>query len=153
MLIKSPAGLVFTDICNMLNRTVGKNLRMLRLMHDYSQEDVELGVAVSRSTLSKIENGVGKIDLDRLEKFAKFFKVDVVTIITMSDKKEPYQKPTDPVDLSEYKTDYSKADVDLARCQEKVGGLKKEIAQLKQEVSQHKSQIKDKDLIIKLLNK
>lgn len=141
----------FTDICIMLNATVGKNLRVLRIMNDYSQEDVEVAINLSRSTLSKIENGTGRIDLDRLEKFATFFKVDAITILTMSDKQ--VKKAGNNKVVNENISDYRKTDVELARCQEKVNGLKKDIVHLKQEISNYKSQVKDKDLIIKLLSK
>jgi transcriptional regulator with XRE-family HTH domain len=120
-------------------------------MNDYSQEDVEVAINLSRSTLSKIENGTGRIDLDRLEKFATFFKVDAITILTMSDKQT--KKAGNNKVVNETITDYRKTDVELARCQEKVSGLKKDIVHLKQEISNYKSQVKDKDLIIKLLSK
>ncbi len=137
----------------MLNNTVGKNLRLLRIMNDFSQEDVEIGVDVSRSTLSKIENGVGKIDLSRLEKFAKFFKVNVVTILTMTDDRETYKIGQPTPAFSDVKSEYRKTDVELARTQEKVLSLKKEISALKQELSTSKSQIKDKETIIQLMLK
>ena len=136
----------------MLNEKVGKNLRILRLMNEMSQDDVEFGVNVSRSTLSKIENGTGKIDLIRLEQFAKFFKVEVVTILTMSNLTEYENDSSEPI-VHEKQVDYRKTDVELARSQEKIVGLKKEIGFLKQEISVNKSQIKDKEKIIQLLSK
>lgn len=136
----------------MLNATVGKNLRVLRLMNDYSQEEVEIAVDISRSTLSKIENGTGKIDLIRLEKFSKFFKVDVITILTMSNEKRPYETKKEGLPIVQEKIDYRKTDVELARSQEKVSGLKKEISYLKQEVVTGKLQLRDKEKIIQLMS-
>lgn len=136
----------------MLNEKVGKNLRVLRLMNEMSQDDVEFGVDVSRSTLSKIENGTGKIDLVRLERFAEFFKVDVITILTMSNLQEYENDESKPI-VHEKSVEYRKTDVELARSQEKIVGLKKEINFLKQELSVSKSQIKDKEKIIQLLSK
>ncbi len=140
------------DICDMLNERVGKNLRLLRVMNNYSQEDVEIGVDISRSTLSKIENGIGKIDLNRLEKFANFFKVNVVTILTIPEKQNNYPIQTENLVNEVVETEYRKTDVELARCQEKSISLKKETAALKQEITNYKSQLKDKELIIKLLS-
>lgn len=145
--------LVITDICIMLNSTVGKNLRLLRIMNDFSQEDVEIGVDVSRSTLSKIENGTGKIALDRLERFAKFFKVDVVTILMMAENKAKYKLGQPIIAANDVQSEYRKTDVELARSEEKVASLKKEVSYLKQELATSKSQIKDKDYIIQLLKK
>lgn len=122
------------------------------MMNNYSQDAVEIGVNVSRSTLSKIENGVGKIDLDRLERFAKFFKVDVKTIIALPANAAEYQKKVESTSVEEVVVDYRKADVELARCQEKMTSLKKEMSYLKQEIVQNKSQLKDKDMIIQLLS-
>ena len=148
--------MLIPDICTMLNSKVGKNLRLLRIMNDYSQEDVEIGVDISRSTLSKIENGTGKIDLDRLERFAKYFKVDVITILTMSDNQAKYKKGKSKVELwadPVIDSEYRKTDVELARSQEKVSSLKKETTMLRQEIGVYKSQIKDKDMIIALMSK
>ena len=88
-----------------------------------------------------------------LRKFAEFFKVDVVTIISMSDDVIKYSDKIARGEVSETVVDYTKTDVELAKCQEKLRSLKKEVSHLKQEVAQNKSQIKDKDLIIKLLSK
>ncbi|MBL4707104.1 MAG: helix-turn-helix transcriptional regulator [Flavobacteriales bacterium] len=150
--IRSVATRVFPDICSMLNSVVGKNLRLLRIMNDFSQEDVEIGVDVSRSTLSKIENGTGKIALDRLERFAKFFKVEVITILMMAENRESYKLGQPIPTVNDVQSDYRKTDVELARSQEKVGSLKKEVSYLKQELVVSKSQIKDKDHIIQLLS-
>lgn len=121
-------------------------------MNDFSQEDVEIGVDVSRSTLSKIENGTGKIDLSRLEKFAKFFKVDVITILMMTENRESYKHGQPVPTVNDIQSEYRKTDVELARSQEKVASLKKEVSYLKQELITSKSQIKDKDYIIELLS-
>ena len=122
-------------------------------MNDYSQEQVEIGIDISRSTLSKIENGTGKIDLHRLEKFATFFKIDVMNILTMANKENGYRSTSPKEVVSEVQTEYRKTDVELARCQEKITAFKKEVSLMKQELSTYKAQIKDKDLIIKLLSK
>lgn len=144
---------LYPDICGMLNRIVGKNLKKLRKLNNYSQEKVEIALDISRSTLGKIENGVGRIDLDRLEKFAKFFKVDVLTILTMPNQEGYDKELIDPGVLSEKHAEYGKKDVDLAKYKEKTAGLKKELSYLKAELKNAKSQIKDKDMIIALMNK
>lgn len=145
---------MFRDICTMLNEKVGKSLRTLRMMNGYSQEEVEIGVDLSRSTLSKIENGTGRIDLDRLERFANFFKLDPITILAMASKENGYKLPISSNQAVHDKpTEYRKTDVDLARCQEKADALKKEVGLLKQELSLQKGQLKDKETIIKLLSK
>lgn len=120
-------------------------------MKELSQEDVEIAVEISRSTLSKIENGTGKIDFGRLERFAKYFKVEPMSIITMENKEGVYIIGKTEQEVSEDKEDYRKTDVELARAQEKVSSLKKEISHLKQELTTSKSQIIDKEKIIALM--
>jgi transcriptional regulator with XRE-family HTH domain len=138
------------DICYMLNQKVGENLKKLRMLNDFSQDHVEMSCNISHSTYSKIENGTGPINMEKLETFAKFYKVDPVTIITMSDKgsfirQQPEGKTEEP------KVDYGKTDVELAKEKGKNNELKKEIVYLKIQVRERDKTISDKEMIIDLL--
>lgn len=141
----------------MLNEKVGKNLKRLRMLNEYSQDAVEIACNISHGTYSKIENGTGKIDLDRLEAFAKFYKTDVVTIMTMDDegsfkRQDPNKAGQAAEPKTKYiKTDYRKTDVELARCQEKSKGYEKELLLLKRQLTERERTIKDKETIIELM--
>lgn len=135
----------------MLNQKVSTNLKRLRLLNDYTQDYVETSLDISHRTYSKIENGEGRIDLDRLETFAKFYKTDAITIITMSDDGSFVREAPGSKSIAEPIPSYGKADVALAKCEEKCNGLKKEIVLLKQQNNLKEKTIADKEMIIKLL--
>jgi len=60
---------------------LGKKLRTLREIKGYSQEYVANEIDISQRTYSKIENGLAKIDIERLQKIANVLEVDLVNIL------------------------------------------------------------------------
>lgn len=64
----------------------GEALRLLRVFHDVKLIDLAKKLQVSPSYLSEIENGKQKINLDIIEKYAKFFGVRVSALIFFSEE-------------------------------------------------------------------
>lgn len=60
---------------------LGKKLRTLREIKGYSQEYVANEIDISQRTYSKIENGLAKIDIERLQKIANVLEVDLINIL------------------------------------------------------------------------
>ena len=56
-------------------------LRMLREQNKLSQEEVAEQLSMSPSGYAKIERGETKLYLDKLEKIAHIFNIDVVDLI------------------------------------------------------------------------
>jgi transcriptional regulator with XRE-family HTH domain len=140
------------DICNMLSALVGKNIKKMRILFELPQSDLEFAANISHTTLSRIENGHGTIDIDRLEKIAEVFKVDVCTIIRFSDTDSYQHGLPIPANVEEGKTEYSKVDVDLAKSQEQLKMYKSELVHLKEKTNTLEDRLKDKDRIIALLS-
>lgn len=63
-----------------------KKIKMLRELHNYTQQYVSLELDLSQNAYSLLEKGSTKLTLERLEQIAKFYKVDVTELI--SDKNE-----------------------------------------------------------------
>lgn len=63
---------------------IGKNIREIREKRGYSQDELAAIMTVSRSTISKVENGKFSISLDYLSKFSWFLEFDFSII----DKKK-----------------------------------------------------------------
>jgi transcriptional regulator with XRE-family HTH domain len=53
-----------------LRRQVGRILKKLREEKGYSQQELAARMGISRSTISKIENGQFNLSVDYLEKFS-----------------------------------------------------------------------------------
>ena len=52
------------------------------------------GIEVDYSTYSKLESGITKLSIDRLEKIASYFKMEIIDIITYPQK----YVPADPIE-------------------------------------------------------
>jgi transcriptional regulator with XRE-family HTH domain len=71
------------------NKSAGKNIRILRHEHNWSQEDVAKRLGISIPAFSKIETGVTDINLSRLEQIANIFEVSVVNLLSLEYVEEP----------------------------------------------------------------
>jgi transcriptional regulator with XRE-family HTH domain len=76
------------------NKSAGKNIRILRHEHNWSQEDVAKRLGISIPAFSKIETGVTDINLSRLEQIANIFEVSVVNLLSLEYVEEPNLKDT-----------------------------------------------------------
>ena len=70
-----------SSTCARLRNTIGSSIREFRLAKKYSQEDLADLMGISRSTISKIENGSFSISIDYLERFSMClnFKIHLKT--------------------------------------------------------------------------
>jgi transcriptional regulator with XRE-family HTH domain len=62
-----------TDIC--------RKIKELRKKHGYSQEDVAIGLNMEQNTYSRMERGETKLDIERLQQIASFYKISVHDLI------------------------------------------------------------------------
>lgn len=61
-------------------------LKLLREVHNYTQEYVASALDISQNTYSLIEKGETKITVDRLEKLAKLYQMDLVDLIRLNEQ-------------------------------------------------------------------
>lgn len=78
---------------------LGKRLRLLRLRHKFSQNDLAKEFKISSVTLSQYENGKRLPDLNTLIKFANFFNVSLDYLVCRTD----YDYKIDNVEVYELK--------------------------------------------------
>jgi transcriptional regulator with XRE-family HTH domain len=72
-----------SDISNLVHENrlkVGKSLRLIREKRGYSQDYLANLMNVSRSTISKIENGKFSVSIDYLSKLSIFLNFDFFLI-------------------------------------------------------------------------
>ena len=65
---------------------VNDKIRALRELNNWSQEDMAERLNVSKSSYSRLERDESKLDLNKLEKLAAIFQVDVTELITSEGK-------------------------------------------------------------------
>lgn len=70
---------------------VNDRIRRLREFKQWSQEDMAEQMQMSKNGYSKLERGESRLSLDRLEQIATIFKMDVLELMTVSDKGLVYQ--------------------------------------------------------------
>lgn len=63
----------------------GKRLRLLRLQHKFSQNDLAKEFKISSATLSQYENGKRLPDLNTVIKIANFFNVSIDYLVCRTD--------------------------------------------------------------------
>ena len=61
--------------------SVNDKVRALRELNNWSQEEVAERMQISESSYSRLERGKSKLDLEKLEKLAAIFKIDVAELI------------------------------------------------------------------------
>lgn len=66
--------------------SVNDKVRALRELNNWSQEEVAERMQISESSYSRLERGKSKLDLEKLEKLAAIFKIDVAELIASDGK-------------------------------------------------------------------
>ena len=61
-------------------------LRVLREVHDYTQEYVAGVLEISQNTYSLIEKGESKLTIDRLEKLANLYRMNLADLINLNEQ-------------------------------------------------------------------
>ena len=71
-------------------KTVGNNIRELRIRSGWSLRVAARRLGISTSALSKIETGVTDINLSRLEQIANIYEVNVINLLSLEiEEAEP----------------------------------------------------------------
>jgi transcriptional regulator with XRE-family HTH domain len=65
---------------------IASKIRLLREVHNYTQEYVANILDISQNTYSSIERGETKLTLVRLEKLANIYRMDLVDLIQMNEQ-------------------------------------------------------------------
>lgn len=66
--------------------SVNNKIRALRELNNWSQEDMAERLNMSKSSYSRLERDERKLDLVKLEKLARIFKIDIGELIASDDK-------------------------------------------------------------------
>ena len=64
-------------ISDTLKEAICRKIKILRKKHAYSQDDVALLLNMSQNTYSQLESGKTKIDIERLQQIAGFYKINI----------------------------------------------------------------------------
>lgn len=112
-----------TEPKNKANKSVGKNIRILRHQRNWSQEDVASRLGISIPAFSKIETGVTDINLSRLEQIANIYEISVVELLALDQKDEDPQFSN----LSTAQKKLNDRELEIASLQRKVIELYEEL--------------------------
>lgn len=63
---------------------VNEKIRLMREMNDWTQEDMAEKMSMSLNSYAKLERGESKLYLDKLEKVAEVFEVDVTDLLSLN---------------------------------------------------------------------
>lgn len=61
-------------------------IRMLREFNQWTQDDMADKMEMSKNGYGKIERGESRMSLDKLEKIAQIFNIDIVELINQNEK-------------------------------------------------------------------
>ncbi|MGD1416387.1 helix-turn-helix domain-containing protein [Bacillus stercoris] len=67
-----------------MNKDISRNLRRIRQERGYGLVQAAEGIGISRGYLSKLENGVQYPSIPIIDKIAKFYGVDRISIMSES---------------------------------------------------------------------
>lgn len=67
-----------------------KNIKLIRVIKDYTQLKVELNTGISQSTLSKYETGELIPTSDNLLILSKFYNTSIDFLMDLTDETKPY---------------------------------------------------------------
>ncbi len=67
-----------------------KNIKMIRVMNDYTQMKVQMDTGISQSALSKYESGDAIPTTDNLLTLAKYYRTSLDFLMDLTDEQKPY---------------------------------------------------------------
>ena len=67
-----------------------KNIKLIRVMKDYTQLKVQMDTGISQSTLSKYETGEALPTMDNLIILARYYKTSLDFLMDLTDERKPY---------------------------------------------------------------
>ena len=71
-----------------------KNIKLIRVINDYTQLKVEMETGIPQSMISKYENGDLMPTAENLMILAKFYKPSLDFLMDLTDEKTPYPPKT-----------------------------------------------------------
>ena len=71
---------------NLYRRTVGKRIRVWRVLHDQSQDQLATAAGITRSFVSAIERGAQGLDAARLRKLAAAMDMPLAELLADPDE-------------------------------------------------------------------
>lgn len=67
-----------------------KNIKLIRVMKDYTQLKVQMDTGISQSTLSKYESGDLLPTTDNLMILARYYKTSLDFLMDLTSERKPY---------------------------------------------------------------
>lgn len=72
-----------------------KNIKLIRVVNDYTQLKVQMETGISQSILSKYETGEAMPTTENLMILAHFYGTSMDFLMDLTDIREPYPKKAD----------------------------------------------------------
>lgn len=72
-----------------------KNIKLIRVINDYTQLKVQMDTGISQSTLSKYESGDAIPTTDNLIVLAKYYRTSLDFLMDLTDERKPYPPKRD----------------------------------------------------------
>lgn len=72
-----------SDINEKAKKTIGQNIRALRVQNGWNQEDIANRLGISIPAFSKIETGVTDVNLSRLEQIAHIYQISLAQLFSI----------------------------------------------------------------------
>ena len=67
-----------------------KNIKLIRVLNDFTQLKVQMDTGISQSTLSKYESGDAIPTADNLLVLAKYYNTSIDFLMDLTDERKPY---------------------------------------------------------------
>ena len=67
-----------------------KNIKLIRVMNDFTQVKVQMDTGISQSTLSKYENGETIPTIDNLMILAAYYRTSLDFLMDLTSEMKPY---------------------------------------------------------------
>lgn len=67
-----------------------KNIKLIRVINDYTQLKVQMDTGISQSTLSKYESGDAVPTTDNLLILAQYYNTSLDFLMDLTDERKPY---------------------------------------------------------------
>lgn len=69
-----------------------KNIKLIRVLNDFTQLKVQMDTGISQSTISKYENGEAIPTIDNLMLLADYYHTSLDFLMDLTNERKPYPK-------------------------------------------------------------
>lgn len=69
-----------------------KNIKLIRVLNDFTQLKVQMDTGISQSAISKYENGETLPTIDNLMLLADYYHTSLDFLMVLTDERKPYPK-------------------------------------------------------------